>query len=148
MTALPLLAAGIHLPDGQSLQLDTRGLQVYLEMMWAMIEMFLGDVTLDGRIVLASFVCHMLYFGKAAMLQTQMTTDHWMSEQATIDALLACHALVNYLRVIRDRFPHLHDSFDVALAGSDSVEGIFSQYDFGMLAAPSLTPRPSSSCAT
>jgi hypothetical protein len=68
LEALPLLHAGVTLADGKVLQLDTQGLQVYLEMMWAMAEIYLGDVTLEGRVELASFVCHMIYLGKAAML--------------------------------------------------------------------------------
>lgn len=126
--ALAEMAKGLYKDvNGNRVHVDTIGTQALLEVMWAMFEMVLGNITLQGRMCLAGFIANMIYFGKAAVLETKIGVDkHWATDEATIDTLILVHEIVNLARVVRDDFSGYGDVFAFDKEGSEPCEQMFS----------------------
>lgn len=96
-------------------------------MIWAFIEIFYGRGTLYERVMLASFVTHMLYYGTEYILHQKhghTIGNNWMSRETRTDCHIASHAAVNYVRMMRNYYPHL--PCPLSNIGSDCCEDFFS----------------------
>jgi hypothetical protein len=113
--------------DGVHHQEDCKGTLAHLEVLWAYLEVFYGRDTLRNRVLNASFVTHMLFFGSEFIKHRGLghtLKQNWITREAQLDMLISIQAAVNLIRMMRDFFPHLPVALD--MFGTDCCEDTFS----------------------
>jgi hypothetical protein len=66
-----------------SCQEFVKGIILYLEVIWAFLEVFYGRKSLLERVKLSSFVVHMIYFGTEYILHSRhrhYLKNNWLTE--------------------------------------------------------------------
>ena len=100
---------------------------IHLELIWAFLGIFYGRGTLYEKVLLASFVTHMLYYGAKYILHQKhghTIGNNWMNRETCIDCHIANHIAVNYIRMMRNYYPHL--PCPLSNIGSDCCKDFFS----------------------
>jgi hypothetical protein len=126
-TCLSTIQEGFTDPEGEFVQDDVRGTHTHLLVLWAYLDIFLGQSSLIERVRLASFVVHMMHFGSAYVLHAGhglTLKENWLTRECATDMQMSCHFAVNLIRLFRDKFPELPCPLD--RVGSDCCEDQFS----------------------
>jgi len=86
------------------------GTIIHLEVLWAFLEIFYGRETMYEKVMLASFVTRMLYYGivhTSSIKNGHTIRSNWMNRDICMDCHIACHATINYIRIMKNNYPHL-----------------------------------------
>lgn len=117
-----------HEIDGVVTVRDVSGTILHLYIMWCYLEIFYGIASLLGRVKLASFVAHMLYYGYSYNMvhgHGHTVQGNWLTRETMTDVLMSVMFAVNLIRLFRDKFSHL--PVPLHRCGSDCCEEFFSQ---------------------
>ncbi|GAQ92670.1 hypothetical protein KFL_010890010, partial [Klebsormidium nitens] len=124
---LEKVCEGFVATNGTFVQEDCTGTIAHLLVLGMYLDIFFGAGTLFERIKSASFVVHMLFFASEFIRHRgagHTLKENWVTREAQLDMLISCHAAVNLIRLMRDRFPHLPVALH--LFGTECCEETFS----------------------